>query len=217
MRHQPWNLSGRCNQPSEVCIRVVLLVVFFNYIVRFCTIKTIMLLGIKWLNVTLYPKGHKCIYLTFHKATQHSYKTNQRTYLAPTGCLLTPVQVPWLVWFPQHSVCRGITKEQKHTLRRGFKFQDLTKKRNVWGIKDILTPSSGIIQFLWITWFKFYLHSHPLGPTPDLPPTVTQTLGASTENQGNKLFLFMCTSLSSNITPHCSEAQLTEKQNLEFR
>lgn len=30
----------------KICIRVVLLVVFFNYIVRFCTIKTIMLLGI---------------------------------------------------------------------------------------------------------------------------------------------------------------------------
>lgn len=30
----------------KILIRVVLLVVFFNYIVRFCTIKTIMLLGI---------------------------------------------------------------------------------------------------------------------------------------------------------------------------
>ena len=46
MRHQPWNLSGRCNQPLKICRRVVLLVVFFNYIVRFCTIKIIMLLGI---------------------------------------------------------------------------------------------------------------------------------------------------------------------------
>lgn len=46
MKHQPWNLSGRCNQPLKICRRVVLLVVFFNYIVRFCTIKTIMLLGI---------------------------------------------------------------------------------------------------------------------------------------------------------------------------
>lgn len=73
------------NQPFKICIRVVLLVVFFNYIVRFCTIKTIMLLGIQWLNATLYPKGHKCICLTFHKATQHSYKTNQRTYLPPTA------------------------------------------------------------------------------------------------------------------------------------
>lgn len=30
-------------------------------------------------------------------------------------------------------------------------------------------------------------------------------------------YFYLCTSLSSNITPHCSEAQLTEKQNLEFR
>lgn len=58
----------------------------------------------------------------------------------------------------------GITKEQKHTLRRGFKFQDLTEKRNVWGIKDILTHSPGNIQFLWITWSKFYLHAHLLCP-----------------------------------------------------
>lgn len=45
MRHQPWNLSGRCNQPLKICIRVVLLVVFFNYIVRFCTIKLLCFLG----------------------------------------------------------------------------------------------------------------------------------------------------------------------------
>lgn len=36
----------RMQSAFKICVRVVLLVVFFNYIVRFCTIKTIMLLGI---------------------------------------------------------------------------------------------------------------------------------------------------------------------------
>lgn len=54
-------------------------------------------------------------------------------------------------------------RAEAHTPKR-FKFQDLTKKRNVWGIKDILTPTPGLMQFLWITWCKFYLHSHPSGP-----------------------------------------------------
>lgn len=89
------------------------------------------------------------------------------------------MQVPWLVWCPQHSVCRGITKEQKHTLRRGFKFQDLTEKRNVWGIKNILIPTPGIIQFLWITGFKYCNYNPtPWVSTPDLPSTVAQTLAS---------------------------------------
>lgn len=42
--------------------------------------------------------------------------------------------------------------------------------------------------------------------TPDLPSTVAQTLErASTDNQGNKLFLFMDALFNSSITPHCSE------------
>lgn len=36
----------RMQSAFKIFLRVVLLVVFFNYIVRFCTIKTIMLLGI---------------------------------------------------------------------------------------------------------------------------------------------------------------------------
>jgi hypothetical protein len=67
-------------------------------------------------------------------------------------------------------VCRGITKGEAYTPKR-TQVQDLTKKRNVWGIKDILTSSPGIVQFL-----ESICTPTPWVSTPDLPPTMEQNL-----------------------------------------